>query len=104
MDYIPSPCFLGQFLTLLIPFLSHLSQGALVPPQKNITVPAVYVFGDSIVDTGNNNYLFSVVKCNFPPYGRDFMGGRATGRCSNGRLPSDLLGSITKLISFLFIN
>ncbi|EEF31242.1 zinc finger protein, putative [Ricinus communis] len=54
-------------------------------------VPAVFVFGDSIVDTGNNNYIKTSAKCNFPPYGRDFIGGKPTGRFSNGRVPSDLI-------------
>ncbi|KAK1353650.1 GDSL esterase/lipase [Heracleum sosnowskyi] len=54
-------------------------------------VPAVIVFGDSSVDAGNNNHIFTVLKSNFPPYGRDFMGGQATGRFSNGRIPPDFI-------------
>lgn len=58
----------------------------------NATVPAVIVFGDSIVDTGNNNNnILSLARSNFPPYGRDFKGGVPTGRYSNGKVPSDLL-------------
>ncbi|KAI3960649.1 hypothetical protein MKX01_003823, partial [Papaver californicum] len=60
-----------------------------LPP--NVRVPAVLVFGDSIVDPGNNNHLVSVVKANFPPYGRDFMSGTPSGRFSNGLIPSDLI-------------
>ncbi|RZC44949.1 hypothetical protein C5167_037901 [Papaver somniferum] len=60
-----------------------------LPP--NVRVPAVLVFGDSIVDPGINNHLLSLVKANFPPYGRDFM-GTPSGRFSNGLIPSDLLG------------
>lgn len=52
-------------------------------------VPAILVFGDSIVDSGNNNYLPTIGKANFPPYGRDFPGGVPTGRYSNGKVPSD---------------
>ncbi|KAK3224367.1 hypothetical protein Dsin_011392 [Dipteronia sinensis] len=55
------------------------------------SVPAMFVFGDSIVDPGNNNHIKTLVKCNFPPYGRDFKGGKPTGRFSNGFVPSDLL-------------
>ncbi|TXG59831.1 hypothetical protein EZV62_014404 [Acer yangbiense] len=55
------------------------------------SVPAMFVFGDSIVDPGNNNHIETLVKCNFPPYGRDFKGGKPTGRFSNGLIPSDLL-------------
>ncbi|RZC51605.1 hypothetical protein C5167_020034 [Papaver somniferum] len=60
-----------------------------LPP--NVRVPAVLVFGDSIVDPGNNNHLLSVVKANYPPYGRNFMGGTPSGRFSNGLIPSDLI-------------
>ncbi|KAI7734814.1 hypothetical protein M8C21_017787 [Ambrosia artemisiifolia] len=55
------------------------------------TVPAVIVFGDSSVDAGNNNHIQTVLKSNFRPYGRDFFGGKATGRFSNGRVPSDFI-------------
>lgn len=61
-----------------------------LPPNKSI--PAVFVFGDSIVDTGNNNGLKTIAKVNYPPYGKDFMGGIPTGRFSNGKVPSDFLG------------
>ncbi|CAN0871287.1 GDSL esterase/lipase EXL3 [Linum grandiflorum] len=54
-------------------------------------VPAIFVFGDSILDTGNNNYLTTWNKCNFPPYGRNFLSGKPTGRFSDGKIISDLL-------------
>lgn len=31
-------------------------------------VPAFNIFGDSVVDSGNNNNLYTLVKANFPPY------------------------------------
>ncbi|KAK3423732.1 hypothetical protein EUGRSUZ_H00933 [Eucalyptus grandis] len=65
-------------------------QAAVVAPE-NATISAVFMFGDSILDTGNNNNLFTLVKSNFLPYGRDFMGGKPTGRFSNGKIPSDIL-------------
>ncbi|KAF3446808.1 hypothetical protein FNV43_RR11988 [Rhamnella rubrinervis] len=58
---------------------------------ENETIPAVFTFGDSILDTGNNNNVKTFTKCIFPPYGRDFVGGEATGRFSNGKVPSDLI-------------
>lgn len=78
-------CFL--FLTLPI-----IQSQALVPDRTAARVPAVYAFGDSIIDAGNNNMLLTTAKCNFPPYGRDFIGHRATGRFSNGKVPTDLIG------------
>lgn len=56
-------------------------------------VPAIYVFGDSIADVGNNNYLeLSVLKADFPHNGVDYPGGKATGRFSNGKNSADFLG------------
>ncbi|KAK4769863.1 hypothetical protein SAY87_030395 [Trapa incisa] len=54
-------------------------------------VPAIIVFGDSSVDPGNNNFIPTIARSNFKPYGRDFSGGRPTGRFSNGRIPTDFL-------------
>ncbi|CAH2067493.1 unnamed protein product [Thlaspi arvense] len=60
-----------------------------LPP--NLKIPALIAFGDSIVDTGNNNYVKTVVKCDFHPYGINFQGGVPTGRFCDGRVPVDLL-------------
>ncbi|CAL5383433.1 unnamed protein product [Camellia sinensis] len=67
-----------------------LSSEAVVNLPKNVTVPAVIAFGDSIVDQGNNNVIETIVKCNFPTYGKDFVGG-PTGRFCNGKTPADLI-------------
>ncbi|MED6118929.1 hypothetical protein PIB30_007434 [Stylosanthes scabra] len=53
---------------------------------------AMFVFGDSLVDNGNNNYLASIAKANFVPYGIDTSWG-PTGRFSNGRMIVDLLAT-----------
>jgi hypothetical protein len=56
-------------------------------------VPAIFVFGDSLVDVGNNNYLpVSVAKADFPHNGIDFPTKKATGRFSNGKNAADFLG------------
>ncbi|GLJ37437.1 hypothetical protein SUGI_0760650 [Cryptomeria japonica] len=54
-------------------------------------VPALFTFGDSIFDPGNNDFIPTAVKANNPPYGRDFMGGKPTGRFSNGKLSPDFI-------------
>ncbi|KAL3636984.1 hypothetical protein CASFOL_019283 [Castilleja foliolosa] len=59
--------------------------------KTDAKVPSLIVFGDSSVDSGNNNYIQTVLKSNFKPYGRDFYGGQATGRFSNGRIPTDFI-------------
>lgn len=64
-------------------------------------VPAVMIFGDSVVDAGNNNYLFTLVKSNFPPYGRDFGPRRTpTGRFCNGKLATDFTGNVYLCVKF----
>ncbi|PUZ70129.1 hypothetical protein GQ55_2G200600 [Panicum hallii var. hallii] len=62
-------------------------------------VSAIIVFGDSTVDTGNNNFIPTIAKANFPPYGCDFDGGVATGRFSNGRLVTDFVSEMFGLPS-----
>ncbi|CAH9137103.1 unnamed protein product [Cuscuta epithymum] len=71
-------------VVLLLPLITLMTGAA-------AKVPAVIVFGDSSVDTGNNNRISTLLKSNFEPYGRDFIGKRPTGRFSNGRVPSDLI-------------
>ncbi|KAK7303671.1 hypothetical protein RJT34_14584 [Clitoria ternatea] len=51
--------------------------------------PASFAFGDSLLDTGNNNHLVSLARANFDPYGIDF--GRPTGRFCNGRTSADVI-------------
>ncbi|CAA0817842.1 GDSL esterase/lipase [Striga hermonthica] len=64
-----------------------------VDQTRNSSVPALFVFGDSTVDSGNNNYIKTISKSNFPPYGKDFPGKIATGRFCNGRLVTDFIVS-----------
>ncbi|XP_019453259.1 PREDICTED: GDSL esterase/lipase EXL1-like [Lupinus angustifolius] len=76
---------------ILLVFVSCKTMGLMKLPP-NVSVPAVLVFGDSIMDTGNNNNnLKTSARCNFPPYGKDLRGGIPTGRFSNGKVPSDFL-------------
>ena len=62
---------------------------------KEPLVPAMFVFGDSLVDVGNNNHL---ARCNascradYPRYGVDHPCHSPTGRFSNGYNLADLLG------------
>ncbi|CAN0879969.1 GDSL esterase/lipase At5g03810 [Linum grandiflorum] len=53
-------------------------------------VPSLTIFGDSVADVGNNNHLITLIRANFPPYGRDFADHRPTGRFSNGKLAIDI--------------
>ncbi|KAG0481834.1 hypothetical protein HPP92_009918 [Vanilla planifolia] len=61
-------------------------------PAESLGHKALYVLGDSLADVGNNNYLSTLLKANFPYNGVDFAGGKATGRFSNGKNAADFLG------------
>lgn len=69
--------------------------------KNSAKVPAIIVFGDSTVDAGNNNYIPTIARSNFQPYGRDFEGGKATGRFSNGRIPTDFISEAFGLKSYV---
>lgn len=56
---------------------------------------AFFVFGDSLVDNGNNNYLLTSARADSPPYGIDYPTHRPTGRFSNGFNIPDLISKIT---------
>ena len=52
-----------------------------------------YVFGDSTVDPGNNDYItITPIKSNFLPYGRDLPNHSPTGRFTNAKLATDYIG------------
>ncbi|XP_058086431.1 GDSL esterase/lipase At1g71250-like [Magnolia sinica] len=62
----------------------------------SVTAPAVFVFGDSLSDSGNNNYIPTLAKSNYSPYGIDFPLG-PTGRFSNGKLAVDIIAELLGL-------
>ncbi|XP_057844018.1 GDSL esterase/lipase At5g33370-like, partial [Cryptomeria japonica] len=53
--------------------------------------PAYFVFGDSLVDSGNNNYIATIARADRYPYGIDYPTGRPTGRFSNGLNLADFI-------------
>ncbi|XBH95757.1 hypothetical protein VPH35_086269 [Triticum aestivum] len=54
-------------------------------------VPALYVFGDSLADVGNNNHMLTLIKADFTHNGMDYPGRKATGRFSNGKNSANFL-------------
>ncbi|KAK1301573.1 GDSL esterase/lipase [Acorus calamus] len=87
------PAMAGTLLSLSLLLAAIISVTKAQTTPINGSASALLVFGDSTVDAGNNNYLFTTFKGNFPPYGRDFKGHRPTGRFTNGRLGSDFVAS-----------
>nr|XP_016503651.1 PREDICTED: GDSL esterase/lipase EXL3-like [Nicotiana tabacum] len=89
-----APCLLYKvnvlFYIYVVLFIISACEAKVQLPN-NVFFKAVFAFGDSIVDQGNNNNITTLLKCNFQPYGKDFMGGMPTGRFSNGKTPADLI-------------
>lgn len=71
------------FLSCLVTALSSISSQA--------EGRAFFVFGDSLVDNGNNDYLATTARADSYPYGIDYPTRRATGRFSNGLNIPDLI-------------
>ncbi|KEH18898.1 putative SGNH hydrolase-type esterase domain-containing protein [Medicago truncatula] len=88
-------------LCFLIFFLSY---GILIPTQclGKICLPkehvALFVFGDSLFDVGNNNFIDTTTdnQANYPPYGETFF-KYPTGRFSDGRVIPDFIAEYAKL-------
>ncbi|KAK9996852.1 hypothetical protein SO802_021538 [Lithocarpus litseifolius] len=80
------PSMLPALLLIIIIFIFVSPNGAVGSPQFS----AMFVFGDSIVDDGNNNNLNTRAKANFVPHGIDFNKG-PTGRFCNGKTIIDFL-------------
>jgi len=100
-------CLNSYFLLLLLCLLNITTINSTKPLEQETVLfggnfPAFYVIGDSLVDSGNNNHLTTMVKSNFPPYGSDFEGGKATGRFSNGKTIADYIGKSKKRIMIMF--
>ncbi|KAI3732309.1 hypothetical protein L1987_63513 [Smallanthus sonchifolius] len=81
---------------ILVFFSLNLVCGATTSPTDSsriVNYPrAFFVFGDSLVDNGNNNFLVTTARADSPPYGIDSLSHRPTGRFSNGRNIPDLIG------------
>lgn len=64
-------------------------------------IKGMFVFGSSLVDNGNNNFLpNSLARADYLPYGIDFPLG-ASGRFTNGKNVIDLLGEQLKIPSLI---
>ncbi|KAL5583406.1 hypothetical protein UlMin_015848 [Ulmus minor] len=64
-------------------------------PKKHA---AFFIFGDSLYDAGNNNYIKTLpdFQSNYWPYGETFF-GFPTGRTTDGRIIPDFIREYAKL-------
>lgn len=86
-------CFLKIiFSCLLISGHTHSSPPL---PEKHV---AFFIFGDSLFDAGNNNYINTTTgfQANFLPYGETFF-KHPTGRFCDGRIIPDFIAEFAKL-------
>nr|GEY23469.1 GDSL esterase/lipase At1g29670-like [Tanacetum cinerariifolium] len=90
-------CYLSALCRALIAAL--LMQQIIVVFSKP-QVPCYFIFGDSLVDNGNNNGLVTMAKANYPPYGIDFPQG-VSGRFTNGRTMADIIGQLLGFSMFI---
>ncbi|XP_051199851.1 GDSL esterase/lipase At2g40250 [Lolium perenne] len=75
-----------------IPTASSASDGKPAAAATTHDIPAVFAFGDSTLDPGNNNRLLTLVRADHAPYGRAFPAGVApSGRFSDGKLITDYI-------------
>ncbi|KAL6011833.1 hypothetical protein ACLOJK_002299 [Asimina triloba] len=82
-------------LPCLLVYALFVATLALEISHSNAAVPAIFVFGDSNFDVGNNNFLNGTkAKVDQPFNGIDFPGGVATGRFSNGYNTLDYLAML----------
>ncbi|KAG6491842.1 hypothetical protein ZIOFF_046780 [Zingiber officinale] len=82
------------WVTLLLLLLCAMATGD--EGDQETSVSASFVFGDSLVDAGNNNYFNTLSKADMAPNGIDFAasGGEPTGRYTNGRTIADIIGEL----------
>ncbi|XP_058075078.1 GDSL esterase/lipase At2g40250-like [Magnolia sinica] len=74
----------------------------LIPFTVSQDISAIFAFGDSTIDAGNNDYITTWLRSNHVPYGRDLTEVPVpTGRFSNGKLITDFLVSALGLKSLL---
>ncbi|XP_030966554.1 GDSL esterase/lipase 1-like [Quercus lobata] len=84
------------YFSLLVLFTAFfIATHCLPQPEEHA---ALFIFGDSTYDAGNNNYIKTTdyYRSNYVPYGETFF-KRSTGRFSDGRLASDFIAEFAKL-------
>ncbi|CAK9315754.1 unnamed protein product [Citrullus colocynthis] len=70
-------------------------------PRPWPQIPAIFAFGDSTVDPGNNNNIATLLRADHLPYGRNLPGHAASGRFSDGKLTTDYISSVVGLNDLL---
>ncbi|KAL2327670.1 hypothetical protein Fmac_021097 [Flemingia macrophylla] len=89
-------------ITILIQFIAFTgfsrSQSHADETPRSST-KAFFIFGDSTVDSGNNNYINTIPenRADYKPYGQNGVFPQPTGRFSDGRVIVDFIAEYAKL-------
>ncbi|EAY75691.1 GDSL esterase/lipase At5g45670 [Oryza sativa Japonica Group] len=89
---------LGRLVTVVM--AAAVSSALVMVARCDPQVPCYFIFGDSLVDNGNNNYIVSLARANYPPYGIDFAGG-PSGRFTNGLTTVDVIAQLLGFDNFI---
>ncbi|GMQ02203.1 hypothetical protein CsSME_00048548 [Camellia sinensis var. sinensis] len=74
-------------------YTGRFTNGLTADFMASASFPALFVFGDSTVDAGNNNKIERGITANFYPYGVDYN-NQSTGRFTNGLTAADFMGTL----------
>lgn len=98
MEYFRCP--INPWAWLILSFImsswvlghSYIHGGISMAAEKPRTL--FFLFGDSLIDVGNNNHLkYCLARADFPWYGIDYNSGIPTGRFTNGRTIPDIISA-----------
>ncbi|KAF3451368.1 hypothetical protein FNV43_RR07463 [Rhamnella rubrinervis] len=81
------------WVVIALSILPNMQNYGVVDADQAPQVPCFFIFGDSLVDCGNNNHLHTQAKVNYEPYGIDYPNG-PTGRFCNGRTIVDIMAEL----------
>lgn len=81
----------SNFNPILVALFALVLVLTVLVPRSEARPRSFFVFGDSLVDNGNNNYLLTIAWADSPPYGIDYPTRKPTSRFSNGFNIPDLI-------------
>ena len=91
--------YLLIFVIILVSLNSiNIKASSAAAAAKSTSTYALFIFGDSTVDAGNNNYIDTISdnRADLKPYGRNGFFQEPTGRFSDGRIIVDYIGNICR--------
>ncbi|KAK4266049.1 hypothetical protein QN277_027023 [Acacia crassicarpa] len=94
---------LNSYLHLIILCTTSIACFSLSPSQSDDSVShsasSFFIFGDSTVDSGNNNYIDTIPenRADYKPYGQNGFFEAPTGRFSDGRVIVDFIAEYANL-------